>query len=139
MCTKEKAPIGLAAGIGALNQATYEGDQSMLNPTMSTSLGHESPVPEATFKPFTWLRHHVNNDQGGRFAGRTMDIAQGIKTVLSLIHSNDLARDNGDAPLLNTNDIDRLTRLLMASADSLANDAEDQLDRINHNQNKAKS
>ena len=91
----------------------------------------EQPEPKAIYQPFTFLHDGIQYNAEAMFAEKTMDICQGISTCMGLIHSSDLDRSNGTAPILDANATDRLLRFVMASADMLTCDAEEIIDHMN--------
>ena len=99
----------------------------------------EQSEPAAIFKPFTFLHDGIRHNAEAMFAEKTMDICQGISTCMGLIHSSDLDRSNGTAPILDANATDRLLRFVMASADMLTNDAEAIIDHMNKANKEAKA
>jgi hypothetical protein len=103
----------------------------MSTPNMPFDKTVEQPEPKAIYQPFTFLHDGIQHNAEAMFAEKTMDICQGISTCMGLIHSSDLDRSNGTAPILDANATDRLLRFVMASADMLTGDAEAIIDHMN--------
>lgn len=66
-----------------------------------------------------------------RLAARVLAVARGAQVVAEIIHSDILAADNGDRPLLDGNSIDALAGLLSESMGMLAHIAEGRIDFFN--------
>lgn len=66
-----------------------------------------------------------------RLAVRVLAVARGAQVLAEIIHSDILAADNGDRPLLDGNSIDALTGLLSESMGMLAHIAEGRIDFFN--------
>ena len=101
---------------------------------MTTSI--ESPYTRviADHKPFSWLAEELHMNRSAQFMVLTLDLSQGIKTCLSLIHASNLAREHGDEespPTLNVSDTECLTRMAMAAAGVLSERAESYIDVFN--------
>jgi len=91
------------------------------------------PIP-ASHQPFSWLEEELRIDAAMQFLAHTLDATQGIQTCLGLIHASNLAREEGDAacpPTLNVADTECLTRLAMAAAGMLAEQAERRIEVLN--------
>lgn len=84
----------------------------------------EQPEPAAIHQRFSWAHGKAKHTPEATQAERTKNIAQGISTCIGMIHSSELDRENGDAPLLRSFDVDVLFRFVMASADLLAERAD---------------
>jgi hypothetical protein len=91
----------------------------------------EQPELRAIYQPFTFLHDGIRHNAEAMFAEKTMDIYQGINTCMGLIHSSELERSNGTAPILDAIATDRLLRFVMTSADMLTGDAEAIIDHMN--------
>ena len=98
----------------------------------STQFPHQ-PI-KADHQPFSWLAEELRIDASMQFLAHTLDMAQGIQTCLSLVHASNQAREERDPacpPTLNISDTERLTRLAMAIAGSLSEQAARRIDLFN--------
>jgi hypothetical protein len=101
--------------------------------TSTTTFTPSHPIP-AEHQPFSWLIEELRVDAAMQFLAQTLDMTQGIQTCLGLIHVSNQAREEGDAaspPILNVTDTERLTRLAMAAAGMLSEQAERRIDVLN--------
>jgi len=103
-----------------------------------TSIDTSTQFPNQTIKadhqPFSWLTEELRIDASMQFLAHTLDMTQGIQTCLSLIHASNQAREERDPacpPTLSISDTERLTRLAMAVAGSLSEQAERHIDALN--------
>jgi hypothetical protein len=98
----------------------------------STQFPHQSI--KADHQPLSWLIEELRFDANMQFLAHTLDMTQGIQTCLGLIHASNQAREEGDPacpPTLNVSDTECLTRLAMAVAGSLSEQAERRIDVFN--------
>jgi hypothetical protein len=98
----------------------------------STQFPHQAI--KADHQPFSWLIEELRIDASMQFLAHTLDMTQGIQTCLGLIHASNQAREEGDPacpPTLNVSDTECLTRLAMAVAGSLSEQAERRIDVFN--------
>ncbi|HWW08388.1 hypothetical protein [Collimonas sp.] len=89
---------------------------------------------KADHQPFSWLAEELRIDSSMQFLAHTLDITQGIKTCLELVHASNQAREEGDPaypPTLNVPDTERLTRMAMAAASTLSEQAERRIAVLN--------
>ena len=89
---------------------------------------------KADRQPFSWLAEELRIDASMQILAHTLDMTQGIQTCLGLIHASNQAREEGDPacpPALNVSDTERLTRLAMAAAGSLSEQAERRIELFN--------
>jgi hypothetical protein len=100
-------------------------------PTKPFDEAVEPQAPEAIYQRFTFLHDGIQHNADAMFVEKTMDICQGISTCMNLIHSSDLGRSSGTAPILDPNATDSLLRFVMASADMLTGDAEAIIEHMN--------
>jgi hypothetical protein len=94
---------------------------------------HHTPIA-ADHQPFSWLAEELRIDASMQFLAHTLDITQGIKTCLELVHASNQAREEGDPaypPTLNVPDTERLTRMAMAAASTLSEQAERRIAVLN--------
>jgi hypothetical protein len=99
-----------------------------------TSIEFPRTPVKADHQPFSWLAEELRMDTSAQFMALTLDLSQGIKTCLSLIHASHLAREHGDEespPMLNVSDTECLTRMAMAAAGVLSERAESYIDVFN--------
>ncbi|HWW04841.1 hypothetical protein [Collimonas sp.] len=96
-----------------------------------TSINSSAQFPHqairADHQPFSWLAEELRIDASMQFLAHTLDMTQGIQTCLGLIHASNQAREESDPacpPTLNVSDTECLTRLAMAVAGSLSEQAE---------------
>jgi hypothetical protein len=85
----------------------------------------------AVHQRFSWAHGKAEHTPEATHAARTLNISHGISACASLIHASALSRENGDAPLLSSIDVDVLLRFVMESADMLAEHAERDLWEMN--------
>ncbi len=90
----------------------------------------DQATPKAAFEPFHWL---VNFDHTGAdtLLEQTQDIALGIKLLLQICESDELAIDEQEPTLLERNEHCTLMRMAIASADLLAKSAGTRIDWTN--------
>lgn len=86
--------------------------------------------PKALHQAFSWLPESLKGDRQAEFLAMTQTICAGVATCLELVQQNELARDNGRAPLLGIQASEKLLMLATASAKMLANNAEEHIDFI---------
>lgn len=91
-----------------------------------------STVDNATalHKSFSWLSDRTKRDPAAQFAAGVMAVANGGYSIANLVRSNSMAADNGDQPLLSSQDLDCLVGLLIHSLEELTGAAEKQIDRL---------
>jgi len=77
---------------------------------------------DAVLKPFQWHDPELDRVPGVRFAGRALDLANGINCVLEILLKNSLEKDFGTT-LLNDNQEGRLMGLVIAASQTLANES----------------
>lgn len=90
-----------------------------------TSAGQLKPALHA---PFSWLPTMLRGDDEAEFLARTKTVNMGVVTCMELVQQNELAHANGDAPTLSENDAHALMMLAAASAQMLADAAEERID-----------
>lgn len=94
----------------------------------------------ALHQPFDWIPADLRHRGGADFLSLALDVSQGIETCLALVHTSNLERmHNADAdpgsegqPVLDCRDTERLLRLAMVSAQLLATDAAQRIDRLSN-------
>jgi len=99
----------------------------------------ESNPSSAVHKPFSWLRDDVKNHPMADFVALTMDVCDGIKTCLEIIHVSNLERSSNaeldpqdaELPAVNAHDATNLLRFTIASAKLLRGVANEKIDMIN--------
>ena len=102
--------------------------------SLDTSAQFPHPSIKAGHQPFSWLTEELRVDAAMQFLAHTLDMAQGMQTCLGLIHASNQAREEGDParpPTLNATDTECLTRLAMAAAGMLAEQAGRRIDVLN--------
>jgi hypothetical protein len=90
---------------------------------------------EPIHKEFSWLPSNIKNDQNAQFAEMALIVAQGARTIASIVRSNttDLAALSDGAevrPLLGAYEIDSLIGLMSLSLTNLYIAAEERIDRL---------
>jgi len=81
--------------------------------------------------PHNPLRQGKVVSDEAHLAVRVLALARGAQVLSEIIHSDILAADNGNRPLLDVNSIDALAGLLSATMGMLANIAERRIDYFN--------
>lgn len=102
--------------------------------SIDTSAQFSRSPAKAAHQPFSWLAEELRIDAGMQFLTQTLDMAQGLQTCLALVHASHQAREEADPacpPALNVSDTECLTRLAMAAAGMLAQQAERRIDVLN--------
>ena len=99
----------------------------------------ESNRSSAVHKPFSWLRDDVKNHPMADFVALTVDVCDGIKTCLEIIHVSNLERssnaeldpEEAELPAVNAHDATNLLRFSIASVKLLRGVAAEKIDMIN--------
>ncbi|WP_304360190.1 hypothetical protein, partial [Collimonas fungivorans] len=107
---------------------------AIMEAVMTISIESQRIPVKANHQPFSWLTEDLHMNRSAQFMALTLDLSQGIKTCLSLIHASNLAREHGDEespPTLNVSDTECLTRMAIAAAGVLSERAESYIDVFN--------
>lgn len=101
----------------------------MVSPTNSTA--QDETGDEARFQEFRWSYvpkgSSVSAEDALNIAGRTMDIALGLTSVLQMIEQDEMIGEKGDGDgprLMNKPHVDNLKRLAIATLQMLADEAD---------------
>ncbi|SFI17022.1 hypothetical protein SAMN04515618_11270 [Collimonas sp. OK307] len=107
---------------------------------INTSPQLSQTAARSEHQSFSLLADELRFDASAQFMALTLDLSQGIKTCLSLIHASHLAREEDDdayPPMLNVADTEGLTRMAMAAAGVLSERAGSHIDILNASHMKA--
>lgn len=101
----------------------------MVSPVNGT--GDGATDNEARFQEFRWnyvpTGSNVSAEKALGLAGRTLDIALGLKTVLQMVEQDEMIGEKGDGDgprLMNKPHVDNLKRLAIATLEMLADEAD---------------
>ncbi|WP_211453782.1 hypothetical protein [Collimonas antrihumi] len=101
---------------------------------INTSHQFSQTAARSEHQSFSLLADGLRFDASAQFMALTLDLSQGIKTCLSLIHASHLAREEDDdacPPMLNVGDTECLTRMVIAAAGVLSERAGSHIDILN--------
>lgn len=116
-----------------MNARTQPGD-------LAPPAAQDWPALEGNHRPFSNLGGELHGNEDAAFLDLAIDIGHGIETCLELVHSSDAERaynmqadadpDMKVMPMLSWDDTERLLRLAVVSARTLAQEAERRRDRM---------
>lgn len=104
------------------NQQSSTTEASIASPGLRTEPMHI---------PLSPLRQDKLISNEAHLAARVLSVARGAQVIAQIMHSNVIASENGDRPLLDVNSIDALAGLLSESMGLLAGLAESRIEFFN--------
>ena len=107
----------------------------MSGPTITNGVEAAPGPAEPIHQPPSWVEAFAEGDDNAHFAALTLDVCNGVKTCMQLIHSTDLAVNSGaggeDPPILGVLDKEHLVLLASAAVRMLGDRAFAQVGKLN--------
>ena len=107
----------------------------MNDQNITSGAGAAPEKVEPIHQPPSWVEAFAKDDDNAHFAALTLDVCNGVKTCMQLIHSTDLAVNSGaggeDPPILGVLDKEHLVLLASAAVRMLGDRAFAQVGKLN--------